>query len=73
MHVIQEPVKGNNTELCEPCCHHSEISHHRLPLLPTPKLSFGVEKLRLKMIKHQLSHNDLRSVQSDDLERIICS
>lgn len=37
------------------------------------KLSLDVEKLKLKMIRHQLCHNDLRIMQDDDLERIVCS
>lgn len=37
------------------------------------KFSLDVEELRLKMIKHQLSHSDLRIMPDDDLERRVCS
>lgn len=37
------------------------------------ELSLDVKKLRLKMIKHQLSHSNLRIIEDDAWERAVCS
>lgn len=42
-------------------------------LFSSCKFPLDVEGLSLRMIKHQLSHNDLRLMQDGDLERPVCS